>query len=351
MRYALACFLWSRTRLDSVRLCGLPIGDVVHLGVHQADADFIAHVTGIGRCSSPWACPICAPPVREGRAKEIDQALRNALEREMSAVFVTLTIQHGSSDPLEVTFERLRTGHRATHSGRVWMELREALGYVGAIRAWEITYGVNGWHPHCHEVLVFERQLLPDEVVGLEAHFAKVYGRALAKHGLTLHPVHGVDVRPVHSAGDLGGYLTKVEGGWGAGLELARSDLKRGRRGGRSPFELLADAYEGDAQALRCWLEYESGTKGKRAISWSPGLRKRLLEVAEEEAPTDEDLAAIAPDADEVWGIDLPPAVWIEVRRGGGIAELMRVCEDEARNAQASRRPDGSKLKAAGVGE
>ncbi len=141
-------------------------------------------------------------------------------------------------------------------------------------------------------------------------------------------------MRPVETAGDLGGYLTKVEGGWGAGLELARSDLKRGRRGGRSPFELLAEAAEGDVLALMLWLEYERATKGKRAISWTRGLRKMLIDVADEDAPSDEDLAALAPDADEVWGLDLPARVWVEVRRQGSLADLLRVCEEEARNSR-----------------
>jgi hypothetical protein len=277
--------------------------------------------------------------VREGRAREIDQALRNALDAGMSALLLTLTIQHGSTDPLEVTFERVRAGHQAAHSGRAWKELHGALGYVGAVRAWEMTHGVNGWHPHAHEVLIFDRVLGPEDVAAVEAHFTRVYGRALAKHGLRLHPVHGVDVRPVQAAGDLAGYLTKVEGGWGTGLELARSDLKRGRRGGRSPFELLADAADGDVRALALWLEYERVTKGKRAITWSPGLRKRLTGEVDEDAPTDEELAALAPDADEVWGLDLPPRVWMEVRRGGGIAELLRVCEQEARRGQTGERP------------
>ncbi len=321
-----------------MRLCGVPVAASVHIGVHDL-GDLIAHVSGIGRCSSPWACPICAPVVREGRAREIDEALGNALRAGMSALLLTLTIQHGRRDPLEVTFERVRAGHRATHSGCVWKKLEGALGYVGAIRAWEITHGLNGWHPHAHEVLIFEGALGPEDVGAVEAHFTRVYGRSLAKHGLRLHPVHGVDVRPVQAAGELAGYLTKVEGGWGTGLELARSDLKRGRRGGRSPFELLADASEGDVRALGLWLEYERATKGKRAISWSPGLRKRLK--GEEAEQTDEELAALAPDADEVWGLDLPPRVWSEVRRAGGIAELLRVCEEEAGKVPKMRRADG----------
>jgi hypothetical protein len=269
--------------------------------------------------------------VREGRAREIDSGLRAALDHGWSAIFITLTLQHGSRDPLAVTFERLRDGHRACHSGRVWTVLAKSLGYLGAIRAWEITHGINGFHPHAHEVLIFDRLLDDQEVAELKAHFSLVYGRRMAKLGLTVHPVHGIDVRRVETAGELAGYLTKVENGWGAGLELARLDLKKSRGKGSTPFELLADAAGGDLRARALFFEYEGATKGKRAITWSPGLRKRLLGVAEEDAPSDEDLAVLAPDADPVWGLDLPPRVWEEIRRNGGLADLLTVCEEEAR--------------------
>ena len=69
------------------------------------------------------------------------------------------------------------------------------------------------------------------------------------------------------------------------GNELARHDLKVGRRKGRTPFELLAGAvFDGDADDLAAWREYEAGMKGQRAIAWSKGLKARLLiaEVTDE---------------------------------------------------------------------
>ena len=80
--------------------------------------------------------------------------------------------------------------------------------------------------------------------------------------------------------------MTKVEGGWSAGRELARSDTK-----GAAPIQLLRQFLEtGEVRPLRLWREYEDATLGKRATRWSPGLRKLLLGVEQE--ASDEELAA-----------------------------------------------------------
>ncbi len=72
---------------------------------------------------------------------------------------------------------------------------------------------------------------------------------------------------------------------------MARGDAKRGRRGSRTPFELLVElAATGDTGIKALWLEYEAATFGKRWLRWTPGLRERLLGTAKER--TDEELAA-----------------------------------------------------------
>jgi hypothetical protein len=94
----------------------------------------------------------------------------------------------------------------------------------------------------------------------------------------------------VRETGDLSGYLAKVDGGWGAGLEIARADLKSGKNGNRyTPWDLLTElADTGEAWLADLWCEYDAATFGKRAIYWSPGLKKRLGV----EEVNDEELAA-----------------------------------------------------------
>ena len=250
-------------------------------------ASLTAHVSGIHRCGSPWACLLCAPTIRERRAVEIDQALAVHLDRGGSALFVTLTLRHRLADVLEPRLAAVSGALGRVLRGSGWERRRDALGYVGSIRAVEVTDGGNGWHPHNHSLFLFDRMLTPCEVDDFGRWlFGRWEGVVTGQGFGDLDPAHGVDVRPVHGAGDLAGYLCKVEGGWGAGLELARSDLKRS-----SPLSHLFDfAATGDMASASRWVEYEQATFGKRALRWSAGLRALLLGNDDEVA--DADLAA-----------------------------------------------------------
>jgi hypothetical protein len=90
---------------------------------------------------------------------------------------------------------------------------------------------------------------------------------------------------------------------------VARGDLKAGRLGSVTPFELL-DYFErtGDAEAADLWAEWERATHGRRALTWSHGLRRRLLASVPER--TDEELAEenaggeiVAVIPDEAWHV------------------------------------------------
>jgi hypothetical protein len=233
--------------------------------------------------------------IREKRAQEIDRALRAHLDGGGGALFVTLTVRHGRGDELEPRLAAVSEALRSCLRGGGWERLRGELGYVGSIRAVEVTWGQeNGWHPHVHAVLLIERPV--GQAVAADVHrwLLGRWGAVCERRGFgTVSATHGVDVRVVDSssAGELAGYLTKVEGGWGAGHELARGDVKRARSLGLVPVELLENLVEtGESRWAALWREYERATFGKKAIVWSRGLRERLLGVEAEKS--DEELAA-----------------------------------------------------------
>lgn len=100
----------------------------------------------------------------------------------------------------------------------------------------------------------------------------------------------GWDASICRSTDDVAGYLVKVDGGWGVGLELARGDIKQGR--GRTPWELLEAASHGDRRAERLWYEYERTTRGRQLMLVGRKLTERFHvedlsddEAAHEEAP------------------------------------------------------------------
>jgi hypothetical protein len=281
--------------------------------------------------------------VREKRAGKIDQAVVEALGRGWTVLFVTCTAPHSLGQALADTFDVVRAGRAKTRDGRPWQRVKNLFGCVGSIRAWEVTHGAKGWHPHSHELLFFDRPVGDGEVQQIGWHYQATYGALVeAQTGRALHGEHGIDVRRVTDAGTLGGYLTKVEGGWGAGLELARSDAKKGRGGGRTPWELLGDAAAGDVQAAELWAEYESATAGVHCIQWSAGL-KDLLGVVDNQ--TDEEAAASEADGDvELWSVEVPADQWMQLLWAGGVGPYLDQVEQVAANAlgRAAPPPDRS---------
>jgi hypothetical protein len=255
--------------------------------------------------------------VRQRRALDIDQGLNGWLAKGGGAELVSLTDSHDLRDPLEPRLAAMTGALTDLLKGSAWERFKGRLGYVGAIRAVEVTWGeVNGWHPHNHVVLVFEQPLTEEQRQQLWRWLHNRWAGILARKGLGwISEAHGVDVRQV--TGDvLGEYLTKVEGGWSTGLELARGDVKRGKRGGLTPFELLADfAATGELASRDLWLEYEAATFGKRWIRWTPGLRVRLLGT--EVDKSDEELAASeGVDQAVIRWLCEAPEFWRHAQRG-----------------------------------
>lgn len=308
------------TEARASKLCFLAGGSVVKVSV---GLNLIAHVSGVHRCASVWSCPVCAPVVRQGRAAEIDQGVGDWLRRGGSGLFITATGPHRRGDSLGPLFDLTAKFGRLTLTGARAKDWKRSLGYVGMIRALDVTWGTaNGWHPHVHSVLLFDRFLTPAEIAGFRTFLFGRWQRVLSAGFFgDLHPVHGLDVRPVFDSEGLSEYVSKVEGGWGVGLELARSDVKAS---GVTPMQLLSQwALAGDVQARELWREYENVTFGRRAIQWSPRLRKLLLpDVAE---LTDDDLAHAEGADDLVVTVEVDGEEWnVHCRRG----ELGRVLQE-----------------------
>lgn len=289
----------------------------------------VAHVSGIHRCGSIWSCPLCAPVVRQGRASEIDQAASVVLASGGCGLFVTYTGAHRKGDRLGPLFDMTAGFGNHVLRGAKAKAWRDSLGLLGMIRALEVTYGRppfdNGWHPHGHALLLFDRQLSPAEIAAFRTFLFQRWDHALVSRGFAaLHPVKGLDVRPVFDTAGLSQYVTAVEDGWGVGLEMARSDLKHR---GVTPMELLGRwALGGDLEARALYKEYDATTFGRRCIQWSPGLRRKLLpEVVE---VSDEDLAAAEGAGEVLITVVLDAQQWNVWVLAGEVGKVLQEIEE-----------------------
>lgn len=250
------------------------------VGVHWSEGR-PAHWSGLERCGSIWACPVCSAVIRHGRSTEIQTAADRWTETGGGVSMLTLTTRHRKSDPLAQNLDLALKGWEELTKRKPWKAIRERLGLAGYIRAVEVTWSwANGWHPHIHALLLTERPLSDQEALDLQREvFGLWEGVVVRLGGRKLDRRHGVRVSAATSAE----YVAKVQEHDRAGLEMARLDLKSGRAGSLMPFELLDQA-----EHVGRWVEYVDATWRRRAITWSRGL-KVLLSIGER---TDEEVLA-----------------------------------------------------------
>jgi len=333
--------------------CRWRVASVV--GVHSPAGEHGAHFSGLERCGSIWSCPVCAAVIRAERARDIAAALESAHRLGHGIAFATLTLRHTADDALADNLDALLQAWRKVQTWRDWLKLSKRLGHLGTIRAVEVTIGFNGWHPHAHLALIFDQPLTEPQRVMLESELAAIWVRAVEKVGARLPSLeHGVNVQLADGAGvQIAGYLAKVQETvgrqrLGIAKELARGDLKRGRAGSATPFELLDDE-TGNGRTRALWAEYVAATKGRRAFGWSRGLREYLL--PEDEELTDEEVLDAAESGDlvglvdaESWDRDYrddPALMHRTLSEAEGVSDDDDLCEDGSPDVQRVRfEPD-----------
>jgi len=352
--------------------CGRRVLDPDTGVIHARAEEGYAVTVGLVRCGRIWFCPQCSAAIRRGRTEEVKTGALRWLAQGGTLAVVVLTARHNRTSELEAlaaalwgepkrdasgalvldasgkprrtpgAYQRMLTapafyGRAARRGKRPVGGIRHRIGYVGMVRASEVTRSqANGWHPHMNLLVFLGGRLntggtpAKGEVV---KHFTpgrkaleewedwlrELWASALRKADPAFEPStechergckcrgrgHGVMVQLVKSADDaaLIEYLTKVQDGkapadsvradldaaGGAALETVRADQKTGRgRKSMTPFQMLyrlwdlevagmdptqAEGYGTAAQLRGWWLEYEVAMSGRRAIEWTRGLR------------------------------------------------------------------------------
>ncbi|MGX4644451.1 protein rep, partial [Massilia sp. SYSU DXS3249] len=252
-----------------------------------------AHFGGLMVCGSVWTCPPCAAKVSERRKQEIVSATDMHKAQGGGLYLVTFTTSHKRDDDLGRWLKKFAAAKVKMREWRAYKNLKIDTGYVGDIRALEVTYGdANGWHPHEHGLWLTAKPLSARKLEAMRAELFTLWRRACVAVGLPPpNRKRGVDVRFMESSAE---YVAKFgrEPRWGAGAELAKQHIKNGKVASMSPFDLLRRYHEGsdDASHKRfgaLFVQFANAFFGKRQIIWSDGL-KQLFGI---EQKTDEELA------------------------------------------------------------
>ena len=368
-RWNMVHHLWEFSAIKRVRHCKKYFamfrttdGDtakVKEVQVRQSEDKKAVGYAGLQTCGSVWACPACSAKIQAQRRLEIGLLMAIAASKGFTVVFTTYTLRHKKGQALSLLWEGLTYAHQRVKQDKTVGKLRKAHNEVGAVRAVEVTYGDNGWHPHIHSLRFFENEVTQADVDELRRNEFRAWKAAAKKKGLGLPSASAfkmdlVDLGDEHTAGQVGRYMVKdldeeaketeqgqkiIDSGKkvsGITFEMQGGATKAARRTkSYTPMELFQEFLDtGNVEFLEKFNEYELASKGKRALTWSPGLKQRF-HVREK---TDEAIAneTVGTEEDRVFGIT--EAGWqrvVEIRAAAillntlqqqGITEAKSLC-------------------------
>lgn len=299
MRLRARALLWDLSSMSRVRSCGrqgvLPEGATRVRATGAGDARR-AGFAGLATCGSVWACPVCSERILTGRQQDLSAALGAWTNQGGRIGFVTLTMRHRDGQSLRSLWDALSKAWNGVTKGRPWKRASERYGIEGFTRVVETTHGEHGWHVHVHVAVFLRADVTAKDVDDLGCEMFQSWRAALIRNGMDAPIARsgGLDAKLWDGESSvMADYFTKAEYASDvskAALELARGDLKQARGGNRTPFQILSDLVSfGLADDVDLWIEWEKGSKGRRQLTWSRGLREKLLATIEK---TDEELAS-----------------------------------------------------------
>lgn len=295
LKYDLRLLLNEFSSLKSCRTCGkVPISNVVTIKEKSFNSGK-AGFGGLASCSSVWACPVCSAKVASVRKTEIDFAIQKAIDNKYFVSMLTLTQRHHKKQRLIDLWDALSYAWQFVLSGRKASIFKDSIGWVGFIRAVEVTHGNNGWHVHTHILLITKKDpritiIFSNKgrgknkflVAQRSADFiAEHWKTALKKKNIDFVANRGgLDWQVADRKGDMykiGRYVAKMQTNSridGLSKEMSLGAFKKGRKENRTPFQIFEDFAEtGDMDDLKLWHIWEKASKGKRALIWSNGLK------------------------------------------------------------------------------
>jgi len=272
------------------------------------------YYTNLMVCGSVWKCPLCNVKISESRAMEIGTAINCHVAVGGKVALLTFTVPHERHDDLKDMVKKLQMAFARTWISPAAKRLKKSIGYVGYIRAKEVTWGfASGWHPHYHMLILYFSDKPEDEVNELiKNEMFPVWQNRCEKIGLGSPSYeHGLDVRGGKYAAE---YIAKFDKPqkWGFEKELTKGQSKKSKVANRyGPYDLLREYKKtGSPNMARLFLEYCEGFHGSQFVTWSVGLKDEY--GVDDSVAKDKELAKTSDEASKTLS-EITPEDWKKI--------------------------------------
>lgn len=199
-----------------------------------------ARMSGHFICGCNWTCEMCARATVARNRSWLRGALFPALqENGKSGSLVTLTLAHSYKVDWAVPVDALKAAYGLFD--RRMAKVYKKAGSVGKFKAFEVTIGQNGIHPHFHILVTHD---IDADLVGMEVAMRDAWYSAVAEVGGRCTD-RGFDFQ----ANRLNDYAAKIE----ASHELSSQSTKHGRKNGKSLSQTLDSAGRGNLTSGAEW--------------------------------------------------------------------------------------------------
>lgn len=281
----------ARELLADVPPCSWAVGKCgrVVLGEKEGNAGVMAiyvpkrkrsFFKGLMACGSYWHCSYCREKIAQHRCEELKQLVEPLAQGQV--VMVTYTLRHRLGESLQSVRSTLVKAIQRSKAGNQFALWCDRVGYLGEVKAFEVTFGKNGWHPHCHELFILKKPISKGEVKKeFNGWLRRRYMKFLNKFGGS-GTENAFDVSFGYAnASILGDYLTKTgddltisPASWTAVEEMSLTHYKESRVNFTPSALLAAWFFDAEATAGSLWAEYARVMHGTAFQKWSPGLRQ-----------------------------------------------------------------------------
>lgn len=228
--------------------CGqfIPTDDYGKMALLGFSDKGFARAFNVFRCKSPYLCVDCSRRLAGLRGVALADYLGGLMVDGLSCYFLTLTVRHSIDDTLQCSINRLQANWKRLTNSKAWSDAKK-LG-MQYVRFFEVVRSDNtGWHPHFH-IILYSKSV--DLSVSLDSLIDVWCRKNAGVSGQNLQRIVGSEV---------GFYASKVL----PAFEVSGGTFKRGRRGSKSFWELVAS---GDVDNV---LEFVRVMKGKRQFTRS----------------------------------------------------------------------------------